>query len=476
MTTSSVVVIGGGIAGLAAAYELTGGAAGPGPHTPRVEVIESQTRWGGSLATAEFAGRTLDLGADGFLARRPEVVDLVRDLGQEADLEPIAASGAWLYLRGRLCALPEGLVLGVPTHPSQIRDVPGLTWRSKWAAWRDFHFPHRFHPGEDATIGEITRAKLGNELTYQFIEPMIGGIQAGRVDELSARSVFPALLEAARRGGSLLKEIGTGGPANPGPVSASRPSGPAFFALRGGTGSLPARLVDELTRRGVVLRPGVTVTRLRRVPEDRPWRVDTDTTTTPADAVILATPAAATARLLSDLPAVALLARVRTAGAAMVTLRLARSTGLPATGTGILVPLRTPWRDGGTFMTTAVTFLDRKWPHLATNDDVVLRIHVGRIDDDRWVTISDDDLAERVARELSVIIGAPVEPLEWRVQRWPAGLPQYEVGHDELVERAKEAARGVGVALAGNAYDGVGIPASIGSGRRAAREVLAALA
>jgi len=477
MNRPSVVVIGGGIAGLAAAYELTGGAAGPTASTPRVEILESADRLGGALATTAFADRTIDLGADGFLARRPEAVDLVHDLGADSDLVALEASGAWIYLRGALHLLPEGLVLGVPTTLAQIRSVPGLSWRARVAALRDLYRPRRFTPGDDATIGAITRAKLGDELTTQFIEPMIGGIQAGRVDELSARSVFPALLDAARQGGSLMRALAPTGTANPGPASAARASGPAFYALRGGTGSLASRLAQVLATRDVIVRTATPATRVRRVAENYPLRVDTATTTTPASAVIIATPAPRAAALLTDIADLPGLAGVRAAGAAMVTFSVPRQAiTLPDRGTGVLVPLATPWRDGDSFLVTAVTFLDRKWPYLAQDDDVVFRAHVGRSDDRRWAAFSDDELATRVQNEVGTLLGAAFTATQARVQRWPAGLPQYEVGHDDIVRAARAAVSDSGIFLAGNAYDGVGIPASIGSGRRAARAALERLA
>jgi oxygen-dependent protoporphyrinogen oxidase len=121
---------------------------------------------------------------------------------------------------------------------------------------------------------------------------------------------------------------------------------------------------------------------------------------------------------------------------------------------------------------TAVTFLDRKWPHLRRDDDVLLRAHVGRRDDTRWSELGDEELAARVSNELAVLMPQWGEPSELLVQRWPLGLPQYRVRHEQLVERARIASARHGVALAGNSYDGVGVPASIGSGRRAARQVM----
>lgn len=470
---ASVVVVGAGVSGLAAAWELSGGAAGPNESTPRVEVLDVAERVGGSLAVTDFAGRSVDLGPDGFLARRPEAVELVGELGLDGDLVAIGASGASIFLRDQLCPLPTGLALGVPTTLEQVRAVRGLSWRARLAAARDLVMPRSLAVGDDATIGAILRAKLGRELTYQFIEPMVGGIQAGRVDALSAKSVFPGLLDAAARGGSLMRALRA--PSQPASATPATPT-PVFYSLHGGLGSLPGVLRAQLEARGVVVRTGVGVNALRRTPVGTyPVEVDTATTTTPANAVILTAPAQVAGTLLGrfhdDLAA---LARVESAGAAMVTFSLTRRELPP--GTGVLVPLQTPWRNGESMMVTALTFLDRKWPYLARESDVLVRAHVGRVDDERWTQLSDDELTARVYEELATLLGDVGAVLASRVQRWPASLPQYYVGHDVMVQRARDAARTLGVELAGMTYDGVGVPASIGSGRRAARTVLARLA
>jgi oxygen-dependent protoporphyrinogen oxidase len=478
VTRPSVVVVGGGVSGLAAAWELSGGADGPNDATPRVEVIEADERCGGSLATTTFAGRTIDLGADGFLARRPEAVALVRELGLEDDLEAIGASGAWLYLQGALRELPPGLVLGVPTELDSIVHLGGLTRRSRLAARRDTYFPRRISLSDDATIGEIVRTKLGRELAYQLVEPMIGGIQAGRIDELSSRSVFPALLDAAKKGGSLMRALRDSGPASPGPASDVVRDVPAFYSLRHGVGSLATELVSQLSVRGVVIRTGVTVTALRRTPAgDYPWEVDTAHTTTPANAIVLATAAPVAGALLSNVdPALDALRRIPSASTAMITFAFARSEiTLPDRGTGVLVPLGTTWTGEGSMMVTAITLLDRKWPRYLRDDDVLLRAHVGRSDDARASALADDDIVQRVRAELAQLLPRVGNPTATLVQRWPQGLPQYLLGHEQRVSDARAAGARHSVALAGNAYDGVGIPASIGSGRTAARTVLALL-
>jgi len=229
----------------------------------------------------------------------------------------------------------------------------------------------------------------------------------------------------------------------------------------------------------VVMRTGVAVTALRRSPSGMyPWEVDTASTTTPADALIIATPAPVTARLLGELdPAFDALRSVLMAGAAMVTFAVARTDiTLPDHGTGVLVPLGTRWDEQGSMMVTAITLLDRKWLHLKREDDVIVRAHVGRIDDQRWTALDDRELSSRVGAELARLLGHFVTPPAAFVQRWPEGLPQYLVGHDRMVLEARAAGTRYRVTLAGSAYDGVGVPASIGSGRRAARDALAILA
>ncbi|HSN02502.1 MAG TPA: protoporphyrinogen oxidase [Acidimicrobiales bacterium] len=479
MSRASVVVVGGGVAGLAAAWELSGGASGPSASTPRVEVIEPGEKVGGTLAVSSFAGRTIDVGPDGFLARRPEATQLINELGLADELVPIGASGASIYLRGALHEIPMGLALGVPTSYQAVASMAGLSWRARLGAKRDQWFPARLGVAEDISIGEIVRTKLGRELAYQFIEPMVGGIQAGRIDELSAKSIFPALYDAARAGGSLMRAL-----ARPATVaggasaSPSTPPGPLFATLRGGIGSLPGRLVELLGERGVAIRTSTSVVALRATPRGpRRYDVDTPDTTTPADAVVLATPGTVTGTLAGALdPAIAALASIRCASTAMVTLAVARDAlRLDFSGTGALVPLGTPFH-GDTMLVTAITLLERKWPYLAEGGgEAILRVHVGRSDDTRFAALSDEQLVERVSRELATILGDFPTPSEALVRRFDHALPQYLVGHDALIGAAKAAAAPLHLALAGNAYDGVGIPASIGSGRRAAREILASL-
>lgn len=471
MSRSSVVIVGGGITALAAAYELSGGAAGPNETTPRIEIIEAAGGFGGALQTETLGERLVDVGPDGFLVTRNEALQLAKDLGIEDALVPIAASGAHLFLKGKLHELPSGFFLGVPTDRKQIEDLGGLSKKARKAIKRDWKSPRKLRVGNDISIGAIVANKLGDEIAYQVVEPMIGGIQAGRINELSAKTVFPALYAAAQQGGSLMKAL-----------AAMRPTGqhagPAFMSFRQGVGSLAHTLEAVLRDRGVILRPATSATRVRQVSSGTyQWEVDTESTTTAANAVIMATPANITGSLCAPIgDSLAALQKVRTAPTAMLTFEFAsESLELPANGTGVLVPLGTEWTGRDSLLTTAITFLDRKWPNLQRPDSSVLRVHVGRSDDQRYAKYSDAELEERVIKELAFILGEAPTPTRSLVQRFAMGLPQYEVGHEALVKSAREACEPMHLFLAGNSYDGVGIPASIGSGRLTAQQVLRAL-
>lgn len=461
MTRRSVVVVGGGVAGLAAAWE----ASGANGSTVAVTVLEANDHVGGALQTGELNGELVDLGADGFLSNRPEAIDFIREVGMGDSLLPIAASGASIYLRRGLEPVPAGLVLGVPTYYRQVRQLRGLSRAARRGALRDRVVPRRITMGDDVTIGAILRGKFGDALVDELIEPMIGGIQAGRVDDLSAAAVFPALLAAAQRGGSLMKAI------RPQPAPTPVVPSPLFSSLVGGVGSLPPFIAERLRERGVRIATDSKVTRLRPTPQDEyPWAVETDTTVTPADVVILACPphiAGALARQHVD--AAKRLVDMQSASTSMITFAVAsRDVTLPAHGTGVLVPLGTPFSEGtDSLLTTAVTFLNRKWPSRTTSDVELVRVHVGRSDDDRGTRLSNDELTRRVRAELRQLFGAWPNNGPSRVQRWPSALPQYRLDHERLVDDVRAAGDRHNLLFAGMAYDGVGIPASIASGRRA---------
>ena len=469
MAPSRVVVVGGGISGLTAAWELTGGAR-PGADTPEVVVLESSSHLGGALRSDEFGGRTVDMGPDGFLGRRPEAVDLCPELGLADALVPIAAHGASVWARGRLRPLPDGLALGIPTRfwPTARSGILGV--RGQLGLARDAVLPRPDLRGPigDRAVGPLVARKLGQRVVDTLVDPLIGGIHAGSVDDMSAASVFPPLLAAAQRRGGLMRALRA-------EVPAPDPDGPPlFWSLDGGMALLVRTLAGRLGERGVDIRLSARATRLER--EGDGWAVWSDGPSGAADAVVLATPTPVTATLLQphDDEAAALLHAIEYASVTLVTFRAAAgSVTSPLHGTGFLVPRRSPHKGRDAWAVTACTFLDRKWPHLARDGEVLLRASLGRMDDPRPDEWSDAETIDRAWDELGVLLGVTGPPPEAVVVRCPGALPQYRVHHLLRTAGTESAvARLGGVAVAGAAYHGVGIPACIASGRATAHVLL----
>ncbi len=469
MARRRVVVVGGGISGLAAAWELTGGSGGR-EDTPTVVVLEASPRLGGPLRSDEFGGLPVDTGPDGFLGRRPEAIDLCREVGLDDALVPIAARGASVWARGRLRALPDGLVLGIPTRFWPTAGAGVLSARGLLGVARDTVLPRPDVRGPigDRSIGPLVARKLGQQVVDTLVDPLLGGIHAGTVDDMSAAATFPPLLAAAQRRGGLMRGLRAEVPA----LDADGP--PLFWSLEGGMASLVGTLEARLRERGVDIRLSAPAARLERAGAG--WTVSGADQVAEADAVVLATPAPAAATLLRphDDEVAGLLQAIDYASVVLVTFR-AKTGSIPAPlrGTGFLVPRRSPHKGREAWAVTACTFLDRKWPHLARDGEVLLRASLGRIDDTRPCEWGDDEVAARAWEELGVFLGVSGQAMDVAVVRHPHSLPQYRVHHllrTAGVEAA--AARLGGVALAGAAYRGVGIPACIASGRAAAHAAL----
>lgn len=487
-----IAVVGGGMAGLSAAWQLQGDLGPPGDGGPQVLVLEAGGRTGGKVRATEFAGRPVDLAADAFLARRPEATGLCDELGLTGALVAPGASGAALWSRGRLRMMPDGVNLGVPTRwwPLARSGILGPAGAARAAL--DLVRPHHADPDAsgDRAVGPVVTARLGHEVTERLVDPLVGGIHAGGVDDLSAESTFPPLLGADRRSGSLMRALRMPAPPPPDPGA---PPSPVFWSLDGTAARLPAELTDALGARGVAVCTGVAVEALRRVPgpdgrhcweltlagdTSVPGATGDATRTLAVDGVVLAVPAGqASALLTGHAPtAASILGDIAHASVTVVTLAVpATAIRSPLVGTGFLVP-RTAPVGGRTALITGCTYLTRKWPGLARPGDELIRLSVGRFGDARPDAMDDDELTAAVVEELGRILVVDGVPRESLVTRWDGAFPQYTPGHLGRTDRVEsDVARLGGIAVAGSAYRGVGIPAVVGSGRSAARAVLASL-
>jgi oxygen-dependent protoporphyrinogen oxidase len=382
--------------------------------------------------------------------------------------------------------LPAGLALGIPTRfwPAARSGILGLRGQLGLARDKLLPRPDVRGPIGDRSIGPLVARKLGQRVADRLVDPLIGGIHAGSVDDMSAAAIYPPLLAAAQKRGSLMRALRAEVPAP------SDDAPPLFWALNGGMASMVEQLRAALTARGVEIRCGVTVQSLERLAraEGRPaqwsvlWRGQesagcTDAGSSEADAVVLAVPAPVAADLLKphDDEAAGLLGNIAYASVTLVTLRVpADALASPLAGTGFLVPRRSaPPRDHDAWAVTAATYLSEKWPHLAAEGEVLLRASVGRYGDDRADSWTDGEVVARVWSELGLLMGVSGDhPLESMVARWPQAFPQYRVHHLMRTAGIEAAvARIGGIAVAGSAYRGVGIPACIASGRAAAQAI-----
>jgi oxygen-dependent protoporphyrinogen oxidase len=452
----TVVVVGGGISGLAAARFLT--EAGQD-----VVVLEASPEVGGKLKVGSVAGVDIDLGAESVLARRPEAVGLISALGLSDDVIAPLTTAASVRVGGVLRPLPRKTMLGIPADLAAARESRALSETALAAVAAEPGLPAIPPLTEDVAVGRLVRERLGDEVADRLVEPLLGGVYAGRADHLSLRATMPALAGALVDGGSLIAaaqrvtDVGTHDPGKDSPV---------FASLRGGIGRLPQVLARELA-----VRTQVTVRSIERTPSG--FRLVCGAVPTPevieAEAVVIAVPAAKAARLLADVAPVAAreLAAVELASMAITSFAF-RDVHLPE-GSGLLVGAR----EG--VSVKAVTVSSQKWP-MQTAGLTVLRASVGRAGETEVLQREDAELVALVRRDLRALLGITAEPVDTLVTRWGGGLPQYALGHLEKVARVRGAVADVpGLAVAGATFDGVGIPACIASARTAADRVLAGL-
>jgi oxygen-dependent protoporphyrinogen oxidase len=360
----------------------------------------------------------------------------------DAELVSPATGEASVWTRGGLRPLPAGLVVGVPTGLSGLVRSGLLSPAGVARAGLDLVLPRTLLDG-DVSVGRLVRARFGDEAADRLVDPLLGGIHAGCIDDLSLAATAPQLDAAARQHRSLLLGLRS----QPRPPAGA----PVFHALRGGMQRLVDAMAGALGERGVVFRTGHTVTAL---PD--------------ADGVVVATPAPAAAALVGG-EAGEELRRIRAASVTLVTLAWPLAAfPRPLPGSGFLVP-----RVDGRLM-TACSFGSNKWPHWSDDRTAVLRVSAGRAGDERAMSLGDDEVVAALVGELREAVGVRGEPAAVRITRWPDGFPQYEPGHLDRVARMEAAlARDLPhVRLAGGSLRGVGLPACIGSGRAAARALL----
>ncbi|GAA4754572.1 protoporphyrinogen oxidase [Modestobacter marinus] len=452
MSAPRLVVVGAGITGLTAAFEWR--RAHP---DGEVVVLEAGDRVGGKLDRVDLAGRWYDTGPEAVLARVPEAVELIEQLGLADQLVPAQTTQASIVLPEGRFPLPAGTLQGVPTTADGLDGV--LTPAGVARVRAEAELPPLRLDG-DVSVGGLLRERLGDEVVDRLVEPLLGGVYAGRPDDLSLAATMPAL--AAQLPGSTSLLGAAVAARDAGARSRGDVDGPVFVTVREGVGSLPAALVAAAR---ADVRTGTRVTALRRAAGGFELEVDGATTLT-ADAVVLATPAGPTARLLGDVAPDAVEPLEGIPYASMAVVAMAFPDQPVAAGSGLLVPPVTGR------LVKGVTVSSSKWPHLSGPEGApVLRVRssVGRFGDDAALQRDDAGLTAAVVADVAELLdlGRP-EPVQTDLVRWVDGLPQYLVGHPQRVAAIRSAVDAVpGLAVAGAAYGGVGVPACIRDARRA---------
>jgi protoporphyrinogen/coproporphyrinogen III oxidase len=464
--TGHVVVVGGGITGLAAAYRLLQHRAEAACEL-RVTLVEAEDRLGGKIVTEHVGGFVIEGGPDSFLATKPRGIGLCEELGlgeqphqQLQGVKP-QRRRAFVLWRGRLHDLPEGLSGLVPTRLAPLARSSLLSPIGKARVALDYLLPTRRGEG-DESLGGFIRRRLGREAWERLVEPLMAGIYAADGDQLSLAATFPQLREAERRYGGLIKGVLTARRLGPSPIS---PPKSPFLTTVGGLGALVGALETRLREGEVSLVLGEPVTAVTSSGSGFEVLLATGGVIQ-ADAVIVATPAYAAADLLAELdPVLATeLAAIPHASTAIVTLAYRREEiPHPLDGHGYVIPRaeRSP--------ILACTWSSRKWSGRAPDGCELIRVFIGRAGQEEVLAGDDESLVALAVQEVTARLGVTAPPSLTRVRRWPRGMPQYLLGHPQRVARIEAwQTDHAGLYLAGNAFRGVGLPDCILSGERAA--------
>ena len=453
MDKKKVVVVGAGITGLTVAYRLL-----KSEGNFEIVVLEGEKQTGGKLITSRFAGLLLDEGADAFLARSPWAKDLFDEIGISKEFVSPSSRSASIWANGSLEPLPSPNVLGIPLDhdslPSKLLNS-GDALKIKQGGKPSKAVPE----GTDVSIGSLVRDCVGDSVFELFVDPLLGGINAGVVDDMSCETMAPQLLEAARHEEGLIAALRE-------TQQNSDSDSPVFYTHPNGMGHIVEKLTEQVSES---IRKDSNVISINRT--NQQWVLETNAGSEIADAVVLATSAQNAAKLLTSVSPTtsSRLSDIEHASVSLVSFAFNNSDiNIPKDQSGFLVP-----RSTGMLM-TACSFSGNKWAHLNDGSQTLIRVSAGRIDDQRHDTLSDEELVKHLIDDLAVTLGLDSQPLEFRLTRWPKALAQFKIGHLQRMEGTIDllADEAPGVFISGSYHFGVGIPASVRSGIEAAVSVI----
>lgn len=468
----TVVIVGGGISGLATAFSLQEKSLQAGIPL-RCTVLESDPSWGGKIVTHRVGDIVTEAGPDSFLSQKQAGLDLCTTLGLADQLINTNETGkkASVLSKGRLHDLPEGLLSFTPKQLGPFFQSGLLSWIGLARMGLEYVVPPGPSRG-DESLADFLRRRFGAQAFERVLEPLMAGIYAGDAEQMSLRATFPRFFELEQQHGGIIRGM-MAAKQSAAANSAGRPRHTMFVSLKNGLGDLVTALTSRLEQQGVELRGGARVEALRvRSHELGRWMYDLilqNGSALSAESVVLATPAYVSAELLRPLTPIAggLLDLIPYASTATIAMAFPRSQATAIEGFGFIVPRREQRH------LIAATWTSLKWPHRAPADQLLVRCYVGGVGRDEILKLDDDVLTATVRDELAALCGIHVQPTYTEVNRWWKAMPQYTLGHlDRLTQLDVALSRYPGLVLTGAAYRGVGIPDCIRDGAEAAERVL----
>ncbi|MFC4024509.1 protoporphyrinogen oxidase [Oceanobacillus longus] len=467
MDVKKVVVVGGGITGLSAAYHLQK-QIGARNLPYEVKLVEASNRLGGRIESLNKDGFTIELGPDSLLSRKPSAVKLVEELGLSDQIVRNGTGQSYILIKNKLHKMPKGAFMGVPKEVRPLLRSNVFSLNGKLRALMDLFLPKSKEKG-DQSLGLFMRRRFGNELVDHQIDPLLSGIHSGDIDKMSLKATYPMFYQAEQKHGSLMKGLQKTMPSSPKKLKSDKKAEGVFFSLENGLETLVKRLAEKLDTN--TIRTNTAVDHIEK--KDKVYHLLlSNGEVYKADAVIMATPHTAVPTMLSQYDFLKTLYDIPATSTANVVMAFNQADiKKDIDGTGFLVS-----RDSN-YRITACTWTHRKWPTTTPEGKALFRCYVGKPNDQEIVDLSDEEITDIVLKDLNKTMKLKAKPEFSIITRFKNARPQYDVGHLERVAevRANASEKLPGLFLTGSSYDGVGIPDCIQHGEKSASDVIAFL-
>lgn len=459
-----VVIIGGGITGITAAYYLQKQAVEYGLSLD-IKLVEASHRLGGKMQTVVKDGYVIERGPDSFLERKQSATRLANEVGMGDKLINNSSGQSFILVGERLYPMPGGSVMGIPTEVAPFVTTGLFSIPGKIRAVADLIIP-RSPSKEDQSLGHFFRRRLGDEVVENLIEPLLSGIYAGDIDKLSLMSTFPQFYQVEQKYRSLILGMRKGSPAKPKETNSSVQKKGMFLTVSTGLQSLADAIEAKLLPQTVL--KGHRIDKIKKYGTSYQLELNNGERIT-ADSIVVAVPHQTASSIFSDYEFFSPFREMPSTSVANVALAFSKdAVKKDIDGTGFVVSRN------GDYTITACTWTHKKWPHSTPKDKVLLRCYVGRPGDETIVDLSDDEIIKIALEDLNKTMSISTDPEFSVVTRWKDSMPQYTVGHKKRVESVKKriSEELPGVFLAGSSYEGIGLPDCIDQGEEAVEKVL----